>query len=268
MGPKDNTKWNFDTKCDLFLFARQVRLQANPNTMKTTITCAALLLFAAIIPMSGADTGQTRLFILSGQSNMEGLDPEESFAPTLRKAFPADEIIVAKHSQSGQPIRRWDAEWKSASGQPPEVRKGQKGDLYDKLLAEVKKALEGKPRPASVVFVWMQGEADTHSAENADVYGASLKTVISNLRKDLERPDMAFVIGRISDFAKYPEGSKTVREAQVAVAESDPLGGWIDTDDLNGSNNALHYMGEGKRKLGERFAEKATNMLSSKPVKK
>ena len=247
-------------------FSRQE--QPLRHIMKITITCAALLVLATVIPAPGADTAKPRLFILSGQSNMEGLDPEAAFSPTLRKAFPDNEIIVAKCSQSGQPIRRWYADWKSASGQPPEVRKGQKGDLYDKLLAEVKTALEGKPRPVSVVFVWMQGEADTHSADNADVYGASLKVVISNLRRDLERPDMAFVIGRISDLAKYPDGSKTVREAQVAVADSDPLGAWIDTDDLNGSNNALHYMGEGKRMLGERFAEKAIKLLTSPPPKK
>lgn len=236
--------------------------------MKNTIPCAVLVLLAAVVSIRAAEAGQTRLFILSGQSNMEGLDPEEAFTPALRKAFPADEIIVAKHAQSGQPIRRWYADWKSASGEDPQVRKGQKGDLYDKLLVEVKKALEGKPRPETVVFVWMQGEADTHVADMADVYKDTLKAVISNLRRDLERPDMRFVIGRISDFAKYPEGSKTVREAQVAVAESDPLGAWIDTDDLNGSNNALHYMGEGKRQLGERFAEKAIQLLSSPPLKK
>jgi len=229
---------------------------------------AALLLVAIILSIQDADAGQTRLFIFSGQSNMKHLEPGESFIPTFKKAFPEDELIVVKYAISGQPILRWYADWKSASGERPDVRNGKVGDMYETLLAMAKKALEGKPRPESVVFVWMQGEADTHSAGNADVYEASLKAVIKKLRDDLKRPDMYFVVGRISDFSGYPEGSKTVRNALVKVAGDDPRGAWIDTDDLNGKNDGLHYTAEGYKILGERFAGKAIKLLSSAPAPK
>lgn len=237
--------------------------------MKNTsiIVCAALLLIAAVIPLQAAETGPTRLFILSGQSNMEGLDPNESFTPTLKKAFPNDNLILVKYAKSGQSILRWLADWKPASGAPPDIRKGKLGDMYKTLMEMVAKELKDKPKPDSIVFVWMQGEADTHDLDHWGVYQASLKTLISNMRNDLKRPDMAFVIGRISDYAEHPEGTKVVREAQVAVAEADPLGAWFDTDDLNGSNNGLHYLGEGKVKLGERFAEKAIKHINSPATK-
>ena len=47
------------------------------------------------------------LFILSGQSNMAGLKPEESFIPAVEKEFGRDNVIVGKDAHGGQPIRRW-----------------------------------------------------------------------------------------------------------------------------------------------------------------
>lgn len=48
-----------------------------------------------------------RLFILTGQSNIEGLDPEESFIPAVKAEFGAENINVIKDAIGGQPIRRW-----------------------------------------------------------------------------------------------------------------------------------------------------------------
>ena len=63
-----------------------------------------------------ADDGK-HLFILSGQSNMAGLKPEESFIPTVEKEFGKDKVIVVKDAHGGQPIRRWHKQWKSAKGE-------------------------------------------------------------------------------------------------------------------------------------------------------
>ncbi len=228
--------------------------------------CALLLWAAAVTPLQAAETGKTRLFILSGQSNMKHIEPEE-FSAAIKKAFPNDDIITVKLAQSGQPILRWHAEWKPASGAPPDVKKGKMGDMYVTLMEMVEKAIKDKPKPESVVFVWMQGEADTKDADHWDAYEASLKTVIKKMRDDLKRPDMFFVVGRISDYAERPEGSKKVRAALMSVAETDPRGAWVDTDDLNGKSDGLHYTGEGYKLLTERFAEKAIKFLSSAPVK-
>jgi lysophospholipase L1-like esterase len=52
-----------------------------------------------------------------------------------------------------------------------------------------------------------------------------------------------------------------VRKAQVAVAEKNPRGAWVDTDDLNGPKDGLHYNKEGYVELGKRFAEKAVELI-------
>ena len=49
---------------------------------------------SAVFLATATASAATRLFILSGQSNMAALDPEVSFIPTLKAAFPADDLIV------------------------------------------------------------------------------------------------------------------------------------------------------------------------------
>lgn len=213
----------------------------------------------AAVPLALQAAPRSHLLIFSGQSNMKHLEPEVSVLPALKAAFPEDQFIVVKYAVSGQSIRRWHADWKPAPGVEDVAAKGDSrppGDMYDTLIKMVRDAQKDQPRPDSVTFFWMQGEQDTGSTARWMVYEESLKAVIARLRSDLGRPDMRFVVGRISDYAEFPEGSAKVREALVSVAEKDPLGAWIDTDDLNGKTNGLHYTPDGYQKLGERFAQK------------
>lgn len=226
------------------------------------------LCIAALVAVSstGAAEEGKHLFILSGQSNMAGLDPNRSFTPTVSKAFGEGRVLVVKDAQGGQPIRRWYKKWRPAQGDEPKAT----GDLYDRLMKKVRAAVKGE-KVASVTFVWMQGERDARE-QHGGVYAASLKGLIAQLAADLGREDVNVVIGRLSDFdmgnRRYRHWTM-VREAQVAVAEGDSRGAWVDTDDLNeGKNrrgeqieNDLHYSVEGYEKLGERFAEKAILLI-------
>jgi|GEM_PF-3207776 len=204
--------------------------------------------------------GQRRLFILSGQSNMVGLAPQQSFTPAVTKAFPGEEIIVVKSAKGGQPIRRWYRKWQPPPGAAVEAKPEQIGDLYDELLRQVRAATGGR-RIDSVCFVWMQGERDARE-RLAAVYAASLRGLIAQLRADLRRDDMRVVIGRLSDAGDYGDW-QAVRKAQVEVAEGDALAGWVNTDDLNGPASAIHYTKEGYAELGRRFAAKAVELLGA-----
>ena len=225
-------------------------------------------LIAGIVAMGSqfVQADGTHLFILSGQSNMAGLKPEESFTPTVEKRFGAESSVVVKHAVGGQPIRRWHKKWELGEGDNPK----QIGDLYDQLMTKVDDAIKGKDID-SVTFLWMQGEKDARE-EHGEIYAASFNGVLDQLRTDIGRKDINYVIGRLSDFdmenKKYPHWTK-MREVLVELAESSPRGAWVDTDDLNdGKNrkgkeisNDLHYSADGYVTFGKRLAESAIGLI-------
>jgi hypothetical protein len=232
------------------------------NAMKT-LFIVALVALSLTSHVNAEESGQ-HLFILSGQSNMVGLKANMSFLPAVTKEFGKDHVIVVKDAWDGQPIRQWYKKWKPAQGDQPKVI----GALYDLLMTKVNAAIKDK-RIKTMTFVWMQGESDAKE-KHGEVYAASLKGLLDQLKKDLGRSDINVVIGRISDFdmgdKKFPHWTM-VRKAQVEVAESSNRYAWVDTDDLNGAKNGLHYDPEGYETLGKRFAEKAIELINNNPNK-
>ena len=227
-----------------------------------------IVMLSALVSISPANAEEKdkHLFILSGQSNMAGLDPNISFTPAVEAEFGKNKVTVVKDALGGQPIRRWYKKWKPAQGDGPKAT----GDLYDRLMKKVYTAIKGK-QFTTVTFVWMQGERDARE-EHGEVYADSLKGLVDQLAMDLELEDLNFVIGRLSDFdmknETYPHWTM-VRKAQVEFAEADPNCAWVNTDDLNDGKNQkgeqikddLHYSVEGYKLLGKRFAEKAIELI-------
>jgi len=218
--------------------------------------------------ITGCSPKGSHLFILSGQSNMAGLDPELSFIPKIHKRYGAENAIVVKDAQGGQPIRRWYKDWKPAQGSEPEAT----GDLYDQLMEKVYAAIDGR-RIQTINFLWMQGERDARE-EHGDVYQESLEGLVAQLENDLGRSAINVVIGRLSDFdmanETYPHWTR-VRDAQIAFADSRPNTAWVNTDDLNdGVNgkgepikNDLHYSVSGYSIFGERLAQEAIELTGN-----
>lgn len=190
------------------------------------------------------------LFILSGQSNMDRMDPAQSFTPTIEKQFGKENVIVVKNAARGACIFRWY----------------RTGNLYQQLLANVKTAIENQPI-ATITFIWMQGECDSASTYYADVYEARLLGLYTQLQQDLHKPDIRWVIGRISDSDmknRLYKGWTKIRDTQVKVAGSNPCFSWVNTDDLN-DDNGLHYSEAGYRILGKRLAESAIRLIQQDP---
>jgi len=224
---------------------------------------ALIVLFGFLLAPAHASAQAIRLFILSGQSNMHGLDPDLSFTPELKKAFPGDEIIVVKHAVNGQLIRAWDRDWQPPAGE--DAGKMKNGGAYKTLLKLAKSAIEGKAAPASVTFVWMQGEADAREKGYDDIYAGALQRIVEQLQADLGRKDLNVILGRLSDYGnKLPEerpGWNHIRQIQMDFASHYSRGAWVDTDDLNGEKNDLHYGPDGYKTLGQRFAQSAIELI-------
>jgi hypothetical protein len=227
-----------------------------------------LSIFYSLIISANPVNGQNgkHLFILSGQSNMAALRPEESFLPTIQMEFGKENVIVAKDAMGTQPIRRWYRDWKTLK----EDTTNTQPDLYDSLMKKVHTAIKDQ-KIATVTFIWMQGERDAREA-NGEVYEKALMGLYHQLSNDLKRKDVHFIIGRLSDFdmtnTKYPHWT-LIREIQVKVGESNPRFAWVNSDDLNDGfdrggkaiQNDLHMSGEGYLTLGKRFADQGIQLI-------
>jgi len=222
------------------------------------LTLTTLSLHAGDKAKLQAGENGKHLFILSGQSNMNHLDPKVSFIPAVEKAFGKENVIVVKDAKNAQPMLRWYKNWKPAQGDAPKST----GDLYDKLMKKVEKAIENQ-KIASVTFIWHQGERDAKT-KNGDVYLVSIKGLVKQLSDDLKRDDVNVVIARINDYSmnnkSHPHWTM-VRDVEVQAAKEIPRATWVDTDDLNGPKNGIHATKEGFKILGERFAEKAIALI-------
>jgi hypothetical protein len=230
------------------------------HTLKISTFC---LLILSSINLWAQEAGK-HLFLLSGQSNMARFKHKDLFNPGIYKALGEENVIIIREAQGGQPISQWYKNWKSSKG---EVAK-KKGLIYDKLMTQTKEAIADK-KIATVTFIWMQGEADS-KAGNGDVYLESLKGLQKQLEDDLDRKDINFVIGRLSDSGFFKKGTiprenpnwAAVQKAQMDFAEQNPRAYWIDTDDFNGKKNELHYIKpEGYKRLGEAYVEVSLQAL-------
>lgn len=227
----------------------------------------AIYRYGAALLLTASSLTAEHLFLFSGQSNMARFNPEPVFTPTIEAEIGADNVIIVKDAQGGQPIRRWYKDWKDAAGDTPEST----GDLYDRLMEKVKPAIAGKELE-TVTFIWMQGEKDAKES-HGEVYQASLAGVVDQLRTDLNFKDINVICGRLSDYGidnekKVPHWTK-VRDAQMAFADSSPRYTWVNTDDLNDGEDrsgrtrpdALHYSIEGYTILGKRYADAAIKLI-------
>ena len=239
--------------------------------MKALMFTTAAIIFIATV--SVAEDVEKHLFILSGQSNMTG-GLKAGFARTVESTLGKQNVTVVMNAKSGRGLRFWDKDYRfpdnyqfPGNRTPEEKHFRQHGSLYAPLLNAVYSAIEGKTFD-TVTFIWMQGESDA-GRSLGDVYAESFLRLLARLKTDLKRKELNFVIGRLSDYdmknQKSPHWTK-MRDVQVKLAESHKNGAWIDTDDLNGGEPGkpgghLHYPGEESKILGQRFAEKAIELI-------
>ncbi|MES2641664.1 MAG: sialate O-acetylesterase [Myxococcota bacterium] len=103
-------------------------------------------------------------------------------------------------------------------------------------------------------FVWMQGETDARYAASAAAYEANLTQLVARVREHAKTPALPTVLGLIA-CGDMCELFDDVRAAQVAVADADPNVIAVETYDLPLGADAIHYDGPSMRVLGERFAQ-------------
>ncbi len=140
------------------------------------------------------------------------------------------------------------------------------GEEYTRLIKTVMDTVKDESFD-TVGFIWMQGESDANN-RLSEVYEESFVKLVERLKKDMDRDDLYFVIGRINDYARSRPDNEhwhRVRESQVRLGNTSG-NAWIDTDDLNGGDAnsptvTSISLGNGAVSLGQRFADKAMELI-------
>lgn len=229
---------------------------------------ALALVFIAPVCADEKKTGK-HLFILSGQSNMTGA-VKAAFTAHVEEQYGKENSVVVMRMKSGRGIRFWVADYDQPADRGLNEKKMTSNGMEYKSLLETALAAVKAQSFDTVGFIWMQGESDANN-RLSEVYEESFLKLVGQLRKDLKRVDLYYVIGRINDYAKSRPDNvhwKRVRETQIKLGKT-PGNAWIDTDDLNGGNadnpdGDIHFPREGALRLGRRFADKAIEMINSK----
>jgi hypothetical protein len=220
----------------------------------------AALTLAAPVSTLAENARAVHLILLSGQSNLAHMDPARVFAPEVEQYFGAENVVVVKSAQRGQPIRRWYKKWKVTGNQNP----NHIGDLYQRLITEAKAAMRGKSLK-SVTFIWMQGESDAKE-RLSDHYEEAFLGILEQLKSDLGVKEINYIIGRLSDHGVGKTDWDKIRAIQQKLGEAGPHAAWVNTDDLNddtkpSKQDDLHYSKAGYDILAKRYVSKIKEMV-------
>jgi hypothetical protein len=197
----------------------------------------------------GKWTSLNELQAIKKEMRSDMIGPEFGFAKAMSDLYPADEIHLIKVSKGGTPIDWW---LPSANG---------KANGHSSLLANLKNALEKIGGEYEIMgILWMQGESDAKTQADAEAYQKKLEQLIALMRKETGKPELPFVIGKISSrILESPKFKmpfvKTVQAAQEAVTKTDKHAFTIDTDDLSQRDDLVHFDQAGQMGLGKRFGE-------------
>jgi hypothetical protein len=180
------------------------------------------------------------------------IGPEFGFARAMAPKVPAEKIYLIKVSCGGTGIDWW---------LPRDKEDDDRYQWHRRLIENIDAALEAISGEYEVAgMLWMQGETDTMRKTPPQSYQKSLQELVAVMRQKFNRPDMPFVIGRITiqllKSKKYQwPFTEVVQAAQDAVAENDPHAYVIHSDDLSLRSDFTHFDVPGQLALGERFGQ-------------
>jgi hypothetical protein len=239
---------------------------------------------------SPAEKANLRLYLLMGQSNMEGRGTIEA---QDRSPHPRVFVLTASN--------RWDLAVEPLFGIGPgagigpglafgkamgalntnlsiglipcavgatELKRWERGgDLYRKALARAQAAQRDGTLDG---VLWHQGEQDSMYETNAVTYGPRLIKMIADFRSDLGQPTLPFVAGQIGEFLYTRKKQQTpfakgVNNALAKIPSEVPHTACVSSLGLGHRGDEVHFDGRSQRELGKRYAA-AMHQLQIEPA--
>jgi len=173
-----------------------------------------------------------------------GVGPGSAFGPAMADANSEVTIGLIPAAFGGTPLSRWV--------------KGK--DLYERA---VKWAKENQQHGVIKGVIWHQGEAECKDPELYDSYEKRLAGMIADLRKDLNQPDLPFVMGELGVFLDRP-GVSTVNGALHEISKKVPATAVASSKGLAVKSDQVHFNAEAEREFGKRYAAQMVRLQNTK----
>lgn len=220
------------------------------------------------------DFGPVQVFIFAGQSNMTGggvtnelnpalrvlpanvrfsdlanwtvytdfetagnFGPEVGFVHEIAQAHPDKKYLIIKYGYGGSGMRDWlPGVWH-----------------YNTLMNHINGSLANLDEDYELAgLVWMQGETDAFSPQEAGLYESRLTSFVQGLRNQLGAPDLPVMIGQVDPPAACC--TATVNAAEVNFVDNDAHAAYVPTGGVaRWWYNQIHYNTAGQLDLGRRF---------------
>ena len=246
--PADPTTFPGETeRLDVFLLIGQSNMKGRGVMPKQPLEDARIVMlhkrtdqwFHARHPLH--HVGDPRTF---ENSDNAGVGPGLAFAQSLVAKDPKLRIALIPCAVGGTQIAKW--------------QKGQR--LYQEAVRRAKLALEQGPKGKTRIAgaLWLQGEADSSTAEKIERYPKLLSAMIKDLRADLELPELPFIactIGELRDDSKEARASinRVLLELPDRVAHTACVDSRSFAVDIG---DRVHFDTATQEEHGRRFAAK------------
>jgi hypothetical protein len=173
-----------------------------------------------------------------------GVGPGRTFGMAMADRDTNVTIGLIPVACGGSPISTWEpgAYFDQTTSHP-----------YDDAIKRAKIAMEQGTLKG---ILWHQGESDG-DPRLAPIYKAKLEELIARFRKDLDAPDLPFIVGQLGQFEKAPwsQATKMVNDAHIAVAKELKNVEFVSSDGLLSKSDNLHFDAPSQREFGKRYAE-------------
>lgn len=223
----------------LFLLAGQSNMAGRGN-----VTKADSVVHPRVFALNREGKWQPAVDPLHWDKKVAGVGLAKSFAVALAERNEDIVIGLIPAACGGSPISSWE----------PGGYHGQtKSHPYDDAIQRARIAMkEGVLKG----ILWHQGESDS-KPELAPVYREKLVALIERFRKDLDAPDVPFIIGQLGQFPERPwnQWRFMVNFAHVAVAREVEHTGFVPSFGLTCNEDHIHFNSESLREFGRRYAK-------------
>ena len=225
-------------KIDFFLCIGQSNMAGRGVlAISDSITTTQLLLFNAKNKWEIAKNPMNKYSNIRKSIRIQQMSPSWSFGKKLTSYFKKVGLVV--NARGGTKIEQWHND----------------SILYKKTISRTKKAqIIGNIKGV----IWHQGEGNR---KNWKTYSNKLINLIKNIRKDLNKNDLPFIVGEIGNWRiTTKQNSDSINNVLRNIKNKINNVDYVSVSDLSHKGDSVHFDRSSQLVLGERYALKYLEM--------